>query len=132
MNPIAHGYDFAWAQISGAQVKSNGGTFVVRYLGGSARLTPIERDNLLRDGVSILLIWETAADAAEQGFNRGYQDAISANAEADTLGYPKDCLLLYADDHNDPDPSQEIDYMRGVKNAGGRPSDLYSGGNVLK
>lgn len=129
--PIAHGYDWAWAQIGGASVKSNGGTFVVRYLLGSASLTAVERDNLHRDGVNILLVAEQEPDAAEKGFDRGVQMAEAANAEADTLGYPPDALLLYADDQNDPDPLQEIEFKKGVNSVAGRPSDLYSGGNVL-
>jgi hypothetical protein len=131
VDPIAHGYDWAWAQIGGQSVRSNGGSFVWRYLGGTARLTPTERDNLHRDGVNIGLVWETAADATEGGYARGQSDARAANAEADGLGYPHDCLLVYADDQNDPDPTQEVAYKRGVNSVDGRPSDLYSGGNVL-
>ncbi len=130
-DPIAHGYDWAWAQIGGESVKSNGGTFVVRYLGGSARLTPQERDNLHADGVNILLVMEQEADIAEKGYGRGAQAAAQANAEADALGYPADCMLLYADDNNDPDPAQEVDFMHGVHDEGGRVPDMYSGGNVL-
>lgn len=130
MTPIAHGYDYAWAQIPASAIGSNGGTFVVRYLGGSARLTPQERDNLHAAGVSILLVWETAADEAEHS-ERGAADGAAANAEADALGYPLDCPIFFADDNNDPDPNQELAYYTAARAASKRPSGMYSGGNVL-
>lgn len=129
--PIAHGYDWAWAQISGTNVKSNGGKFAVRYLGGSARLTPQERDNLLADGVAISLVMEQEADQAEKGYTRGRESAAQANREADALGAPADMVLWYADDKNDPSTEEETAFMQGVKSIPGRLSDMYSGGNVL-
>lgn len=128
---IGHGYDWAWAQIPSSAVTSNGGSFVVRYLGGTARLTPQERDNHHAAGVSILLVMEQEATLAEGGYDRGVSAAIQANDEADALGYPSDVTLFYADDNNDPDVAQEIAFMQGVKSVGRRPSDMYSGGNVL-
>lgn len=131
MDPIAHGYDWAWAQIPSSAVTSNGGSFVFRYLGGSARLTPQERDNHFAAGVKILLVFEQEATLAEGGFARGVAAAIQANDEADALGYPENCTIFYADDNNDPDAAQEVEFMRGVESVGRRPSDMYSGGNVL-
>lgn len=131
-DPLAHGYDFSWAQIGGDQVKAGGGSFVVRYLGGNASLTPVERDNLHRDGVAILLIYETAADEAEHP-ERGRQDALNALAQARGLGYPDECALFFADDHNDPDVSQEVGYSQGTSTVETVPErgGMYSGGNVL-
>jgi Rv2525c-like, glycoside hydrolase-like domain len=129
--PVAVGIDYAWAQIPAPAAKAAGVDFVERYLGGSARITVPERDNLHAAGIAIILVWEQEADAAEKGFNRGVQAAQNANSEADAVGYPRDAVLLYADDKNDPDPAQEVDFMRGVRTVGGRPSDMYSGGNVL-
>lgn len=131
MDSIGHGYDWAWAQIPSSAVTSNGGSFVVRYLGGSARLTPQERDNHFAAGVKILLVFEQEAALAEGGYGRGVAAAQQANAEADALGYPSNCTLFYADDNNDTETASEIAFMRGVKSVGRRPSDMYSGGNVL-
>jgi hypothetical protein len=128
---LAVGIDYAWAQIPAPAARDAGVQFVVRYLGGSARLTPVERDNLHAVGIAILLVWEQEADAAEKGFQRGVLAAQNANTEADALGYPPDALLLYADDQNDPDASQELDFKLGVDTVGGRSGDMYSGGNVL-
>lgn len=130
-DPIDHGIDYAWAQIPSPAIKAAGCGFVMRYLGGTARLTATERDNHHASGLSIALFVEQEADQAEKGYARGVQLAQVGNSEADALGYPADALLVYADDKNDPDVAQEIDFMRGVKSAGGRPSDMYSGGNVL-
>lgn len=130
-DPVAHGIDYAWAQIPAPTARAAGVEFAVRYLGGSARLTPIERDNLHAAGIAILLVVEQEADAAEKGYDRGRQLAQIGNDEANALGYPESCFLLYADDKNDPDASQEVDFMRGVKSVGGRSSDMYSGGNIL-
>jgi hypothetical protein len=130
MEPLAHGIDYAWAQIPAPAIRDAGATFVVRYLGGSARLTSIEQRNLHAAGIAILLVWETAADGAEHP-ERGAGDARDANREADELGYPATCPIFYADDHNDGDVSQEADYMRNVLSVPGRPADLYSGRNVL-
>lgn len=128
---IAFGIDYAWAQIPSPAIKAAGCSFVMRYLGGSARLTDAERRNHQANDLSIMLFVEQEPDEAEKGFGRGVQLAQVGNSEADSLGYPADALLVYADDHNDPDVAQEIDFMRGVKSVGGRPSDMYSGGNVL-
>lgn len=130
-DPIAHGIDYAWAQVPAPAIALAGAKFAVRYLTGSARLTPIERDNLHAAGIAILLVVEQEADAAEKGYARGRQLAQIGNDEANQLGYPESCPLLYADDKNDPDTSQEVDFMHGVKSPGGRSSDMYSGGNVL-
>lgn len=129
--PLAFGIDYAWAQIPAPAIKRAGAKFVARYLAGSARLTPQERDNLHAQDIAILLTVEQEADAAEKGYQRGRQLAQIGNDEANSLGYPESCLLLYTDDHNDPNPDEEVNFMHGVKDAGGRTSDLYSGGNVL-
>jgi hypothetical protein len=131
-DPIAYGIDYAWAQIESPSIAKSGCKFVMRYLGGTARLSPAERDNHHAAGLAIALFVEQEADEAEKGFARGVQLAQVGNAEADYLGYPKECVLIYADDKNDPDPAQEVDFMRGVNSVpGGRVADMYSGGNVL-
>lgn len=132
---LAHGYDWAWAYgdglIKAQDVVNGGGSFVIRYLGGSAILTPLERDDLHAQGIAILLVMEQEADMTEKGYARGVQAARAANTQADSLGYPGDCPIFYADDYNDPDPNQEADFMNGVYSVGGRPVGMYGGGNVL-
>lgn len=132
---LAHGYDWAWAYadgtISSQDVLNGGGAFVIRYLGGSGSLTPTERDDLHSKGIAILLVMEQEADMSEKGYARGAQAAQVANAQADTLGYPADCPIFYADDYNDADPNQEADFLNGVYSVGGRRPGMYSGGNVL-
>lgn len=123
--------DYAWAQIPAQAAADAGYVAAIRYLGGSARLTPVERDNLHAAGLGILLVWETAADEAEHG-ERGAADAINANNEADALGYPAECPLFFADDHNDPDITAELAYFGGVATNTRRPWGVYSGGNVVR
>lgn len=132
---IAAGIDYAWLQLTRAQMidmKQNRGVeFVMRYLGGSASLTPEEQRNLHAADLPIVLFFEQEADEAEKGFARGAQAARDGNAQADSLGYPRECPIIYADDKNDPDVQQELDFMRGVNSVPGRVADMYSGGNVL-
>lgn len=129
-DPIAHGYDWAWADIRGANIKAGSGTFAVRYLGGSASLTDAEAAELHAAGIAILLVFEQEATLAEGGFARGVSAAQAANAQADQLGYPADCVIFYADDNNDAETGSEVEFMRGVLSVGGRPAGIYSGGNV--
>lgn len=131
---LAVGIDYAWLQIKPDQMKlarTLGVDFVMRYLGGSASLTSDERENLHAADLPIVLFFEQEADQAEKGYARGQQAARDGNAQADAIGYPRECPILYADDKNDPDVQQEIDFMRGVNSVWGRPADMYSGGNVL-
>lgn len=130
MEPIAWGYDWAWADISAAEVRSNGGTFAIRYLGGGASLTPAERDELLHGGVSILLVMEQEDTMAEGGAARAVSAVATAEAQADSLGYPTNCPIFYADDHNDGDTSQEVAFFDKVAELARRPWGVYSGGNV--
>lgn len=123
--------DYAWAQIPAPAIKSAGYIAVMRYLGGSARLTPIERDNLFAVDLGIGLVWETAADEAEHP-ERGQGDAVSANAEADGLGYPATLPIFFADDQNDANVDKELDYFQWVRANSRRPVGVYSGGNVVK
>lgn len=130
MDEIAHGYDWAWADITADEVKSNGGTFAIRYLGGGASLTPQERDELLNGGVAILLVMEQEATMAEGGYARGVSACQAAEAQADSLGYPMECPIFYADDNNDGDTSQEVAFAQGVEATRKRGAGIYSGGNV--
>lgn len=123
--------DYSFAQISAQAIKDAGYVGVMRYLGGSARLTPVERDNLFAVGLGIGLVWETAADEAEHP-ERGASDALQAEAEADKLGYPTSCPIFYADDHNDPSVAEELGYFQGVRRNARRTVGVYSGGNVVK
>ena len=123
--------DYAWAQIPAAAIRRAGYIGVMRYLGGSASLTPQERDNLFGAGLGIGLVWETQADEAEHP-ERGATDARMANEQASALGFPPGCPIFFADDRNDPDVEQELGYFSGVFSNSGRPVGVYSGGNVIK
>lgn len=123
--------DYAWAQIPAPAIKEAGYVAAMRYLGGSARITIPERDNLFAAGLGIGLVWETAADEADHP-ERGAADATMAEAEASAIGYPIDCPIFYADDQNDSDVSQELGYFQGVRSNARRPVGVYGGGNVVK
>jgi hypothetical protein len=134
-DPLAHGYDWAWAYAQGTITAQNvvdgGGKFVIRYVGGSASLTPAERDDLFAHGLLILPVMEQEATMMEGGFDRGVKASYDANAQLDGLGCPGDVPLFFADDNSDADTSQEVAFADGVEAVKKRPPGCYSGGNVL-
>jgi hypothetical protein len=72
----------------------------MRYLSHEPgkNLSAAERDALFAAGLTVGLVWETAADRALAGFTAGASDAREANAQADALGWPRTTTLGYAVD----------------------------------
>lgn len=120
--------DYAWTHPDPSRIKQYGYEGVVRYLSKdpSKDIGAAERDALRASGLSIALVWETTANRAGQGRDAGITDAREANARADALGYPRECVIFYATDY-DATVQAVTPYYQGVHDAGGRPAGVYAG-----
>ncbi len=124
--------DYAWWQVSPAQLKAMGFSGVMRYIShdGSKDITAVEIANLRAAGFDIGIVFESTGSRSAEGFGAGHDDAIFANQRLDALGYPANCLVTYAVDF-DAAPSQVQPYFDGVASVVGRPSAPYGGIRVV-
>jgi hypothetical protein len=137
INP-RYGVDYAWARPSASHLKSEGYTFVARYLSYDTtgkNLTAGEVSALKAAGIDIVANWEWGADDALDGFNRGVEHAKAADKQAAALGMPSDRPIYFSCDF-DATPGQQaaIDaYMDGVASVIGRSrTGAYGGYYVIK
>lgn len=123
--------DYSFARPSLSAIVAAWFTGVVRYLSATPgkNLSASERDALHAAGLSITLVWETDG-ITTGGPGVGAAHARTANAQADALGYPADCPIFYATDH-DYTAAQVTGYYQGVASAGGRPWGIYGGIKVI-
>jgi hypothetical protein len=126
--------DYSWTYVGAPTIADAGYIGSERYLGTDGRcLTASERDELLAEGLGIGLIWETAADRSLDGYNAGFNDAVSANDYAERLGAPV-VSIWYATDFHASQSQIEgpiADYYRGVRDYGGRQPRVYGGAPVI-
>ncbi|MDA8440498.1 MAG: DUF1906 domain-containing protein [Propionibacterium sp.] len=123
--------DYSLARPDPASIVSSGAAGVMRYLSHTPakNLSAGERDALHAAGLAVGLVWETDG-VTTGGAGVGASHAQQANAQADALGYPVDCPIFYATDH-DYDPAAVAGYYLGVASAGGRPWGVYGGIRVV-
>jgi hypothetical protein len=112
------GVDFAWHGTLDPQTfKDAGADFVVRYLAGgkgsSKEITHYEADMWSKAGVGLVLVWETTATRATQGYNAGYHDASLAYPQAASMGMPDGKPVYFAVD-TDATGSQVDPYFHGI------------------
>ncbi len=124
--------DYAYWQVSPAQLTAMGFSGAMRYgvPNNTKSITAAELANLRSAGFDVGLVYETVANRAAQGAQAGHDDAIKANAFADTLWYPKNCTLWYAVDF-DAQPSQVQSYFDGIGSASLRPYAPYGSADVI-
>lgn len=119
------GWDYAWWRPSNAQLKSNGVDFVCRYISydnTGKNITKAEYNNLLRQGVAVVLNWEYATDAAKNGWNQGVKDAREAERQRKALGAPAAAPIYFSCDW-DATPGQQgaiNNYLAGCASIIGR------------
>ena len=108
--------------------------FLIRYIAPPdakydwKRITPAERDEAWSIGFSLLLVFESWAGRALDGFQAGVDDARVGVDAARALGYPDDVPLFFADD-TDSTADQVRPYFKGVATI--RPcSGAYGGRKV--
>lgn len=100
------GVDFSGSRPTPAQIKSAGCTFVMRYVGsklhGSGRdikwLSPNEARAYHNEGLDVGVVFETAANRADDGHVAGLADAHSAEAELTYCGLPPNLPVYFAVD----------------------------------
>lgn len=88
-------------------VKQAGYVGVISYLSHDPRKnwTPGYRDACFAQGLLIALVFEDAADRALSGGVGGHADGLTANQQADALGWPQTRPIYYAVDF-DVQPAQ--------------------------
>jgi hypothetical protein len=102
------GVDYADYRPTMSSLTSSGYTFVCRYLsnaGNTKNISASEAQSLEQAGLSIVLVWEQAAEDSLRGFSYGAQQAQAALAEATAAGMPSDRPIYFAIDF-DPTSSQ--------------------------
>ena len=134
------GWDYAWYRPSNSQLKSNGVQFVCRYLSWLPNGKVIDRaeyQNLLSQGVSVVLNWEYYAEDAIRGANHyadGQVQATEAERQRKALGAPA-CPIYFSADF-DATPSQQgaiNSWLDGVASVIGRDrTGVYGSYYVVK
>ena len=134
------GWDYAWYRPSNSQLKSNGVQFVCRYLSWLPNDKVIDRaeyQNLLSQGVSVVLNWEYYAEDAIRGANHyadGQVQATEAERQRKALGAPA-CPIYFSADF-DATPSQQTainSWLDGVASVIGRDrTGVYGSYYVVK
>jgi Domain of unknown function (DUF1906) len=113
------GVDYAWARPDPVELHRIGKRFASRYLSYSItgkNLEAAERDQLHAAGLSIVLNWETRANAALDGFAAGRTHATSAANMARALGAPAQLPIYFSIDFEPVGPqwTAVAEYFRGI------------------
>src|SRR3954454_9683507 len=97
---MPEGIDYAFGRPTMAALKSAGIKFVCRYLSHSPskNLTAAEAKKLSDAGIWIVVVWETTAKRALDGYAAGAADARDALAQAQICGMPDDRPIYFAVD----------------------------------
>jgi hypothetical protein len=126
-----HGLDYAWTHPAPAAIKAAGLGFAARYLSHDATksLTATEVLALRAEGLSIVVVWEDAAQAALRGQAGGVADAAEANRQAVACGLSGIPIYFAADWDATPAQQGAIDaYLDGAASVIGRArTGLYGG-----
>jgi hypothetical protein len=94
------GIDIAWATPNVAQIKATGATWVARYFSNdiTKNLTGSEVQQYSAAGLGIVVVWESTATRALQGFAAGADDAKAARAQRSMVGLPDTVPIHFAVD----------------------------------
>lgn len=125
------GLDYAWTHPAPAAIKAAGLGFAARYLSHDATksLTATEVLALRAENISIVVVWEDAAQAALRGQAGGVADAAEANRQAVACGLAGTIIYFAADWDSTPAQQGAIDaYLDGAASVIGRDRvGLYGG-----
>lgn len=98
---MIQGIDYAWGRPGPAAIKKRGCQFICRYLANQTSgkvLTRAEADLMSKNGIWLVVVWETTASRALAGHVAGIADAKVAKAKAKALGMPDDRPIYFAVD----------------------------------
>lgn len=126
------GIDYASKTPNAKALKQGGVHFVCRYVstpGNSKNIDAAEAKALKEAGVDIVIVFETTANRALDGFKAGASDAHAARQQTAAVGLPA-CAVYFAVDF-DLAPAQEAqvkDYFKGVASVlGKKKAGVYGG-----
>jgi hypothetical protein len=131
------GVDIAWARPDSSQIRAAGAHFVARYLSpdSSKNLTASEVQSYPADGLSIVVVWESAANRMLDGYAAGVADAQAAEIQRAAVGLPSTMPLYFACDFDAVGSQYHTvnEYMRGVNSVIGLSrSGIYAGYCVVE
>lgn len=130
------GVDFAWGKPDPVATRNCGYTFVMGYLsgGGTKDLTAAHVQAYRAAGLNVGLVWETSATRVQGGAAAGAADGAAAEAEANTVGYPTNCVIFFAVDFaaTTADFPAIQAYAQAFNNATRRPIGIYGSFNVVE
>lgn len=130
---MAEGIDYSYGSgLTANSMKGAGKHFAARYLAylpNSKCITRAEASNLLKAGVSVVLVWETVADRVLSGSGGGAADAREADRQAKALGMAGIPIYFACDIDSTPGQQGAINaYLDGCASVIGRGRvGLYGG-----
>ena len=109
------GVDISWARPTVTEIKAAGAHWVARYLSPDTtkNLTATEVRLYPEAGLGIVVVWESTATGATEGFAAGAADAHRAESQRAAVGLPDDMIIHFAVDA-DVAWSAVADYFDGV------------------
>jgi hypothetical protein len=117
------GLDYAWTHPPAAALKAAGFTFAARYLSHdpSKNLSFAEAGLLRREGLDVVVVWESGAQDARRGRDGGIQDAVNAREQANSCGLTA-VPVYFAVDYDAPPGDQDAinAYLDGAASVIGR------------
>lgn len=133
------GVDYSWARPGGKTLKDAGKHFAVRYIPypghGGKGLGAAERDDLLNNGVSIAMVFESYVGRPKEGRGAGRADAAESDRQLKALGFPAGTPVYFAVDYDAPESGQPVidEYLRGCAEViGADRVGVYAGYHVIK
>lgn len=127
------GVDYAWDHVPIEALIRYGADFVCRYvssdLGKDESLG--EAKELAKHGIWSVLVYETTAHRAGEGFDAGVIDGHRALARLATLQAPAGRPVYFAVDYDTPGAAV-APYFRGVRSVVGRAAGVYGSYRVCK
>lgn len=131
------GLDFSYSRPDPGYVKSQGFSFIARYLSYTPgkNISRREADAALAAGLAVVLVWETYANRPLSGYSGGVADAREAAAQALSVGQPASRPIYFAVDWDAS--SRELpaidDYLRGAASVfGAGRVGVYGSYTVVK
>jgi hypothetical protein len=135
---MRRGVDYDWTRPAVADLTSDSDTFAARYVGRNMTGKNIDKgeaDALIAAGIDIVLVSEYGAMDALQGQQRGHDDAVIAEGQAQAVGMPATRPIYFAADF-DAQPSDDtaiFAYLDGAASVLGKNRvGLYSGYGPIK
>jgi glycoside hydrolase-like protein len=129
---VTYWLDYSAARLNGATIKAAGYGGVIRYVGGgNTKHTVIsEYRSILAAGLGFMAVCEVSTGDADGGFARGAENARSAKAHCDQLGY--EGLIFFCNDRTTVNAAAFRAYLDGAASVLGKARvGAYGFGNAM-